>query len=70
MEAANRLKSAEAELREVFAAIDRCAYINQTKVLEAFRSVRVRDTHFNQSSGYGYGDIGRNNLVADRKSVV
>lgn len=62
MEAANRLKSAEAELREVFAAIDRCAYINQTKVLEAFRSVRVRDTHFNQSSGYGYGDIGRDDL--------
>ena len=49
----------EAELREVFERIDRLAFANTKKVMKAFSDHRVSDAHFAASSGYGYGDIGR-----------
>ncbi|WP_366921786.1 methionine gamma-lyase family protein [Metallumcola ferriviriculae] len=33
--------------------------INHRRVLDAFRQERVTDFHFNSSTGYGYGDQGR-----------
>ncbi|MFD3157123.1 aminotransferase class I/II-fold pyridoxal phosphate-dependent enzyme [Haloimpatiens sp. FM7330] len=35
---------------------------NQIKVLNAFQEERISDTHFTNSTGYGYGDIGRDTL--------
>ena len=35
---------------------------NQFKVLKAFQSEKISDAHFTNSSGYGYGDIGRDSL--------
>ncbi len=37
-------------------------FLNQTRVLEAFQAVRVREHHFYSSTGYGYNDIGRDLL--------
>ena len=37
---------------------------NQWKVLEAFQKHRVSDFHFQDSTGYGYNDIGRETLDA------
>ena len=42
--------------------IDRTAFINQKKVLDAFRELRISDAHFAPSSGYGYNDRGRDDL--------
>lgn len=36
--------------------------INQIKVLKAFQNNNLSDIHLNGSTGYGYGDIGRNTL--------
>lgn len=35
---------------------------NQLKVLNALQGERISDSHFTNSSGYGYGDIGRDAL--------
>ena len=54
----------EAELRDVFARIDKIALAGQKKVLEAFREERVSTECFNPTTGYGYDDRGRE--VLDR----
>jgi cystathionine beta-lyase family protein involved in aluminum resistance len=63
MEDASRLfRQAEEVLRERFQQIDETVYSNQGKVLSAFRKYRIRDSHFNLTSGYGYHDMGRDDL--------
>ena len=51
-----------AELRERFAEIDRVAEYNQAKVLGAMQKNRVDAACFAQTTGYGYNDVGRDNL--------
>ncbi len=45
-----------------FAEIDKVTEYNQQKVLAAFLHHRVSETHFGGSTGYGYGDRGRETL--------
>ena len=52
----------EEGLKERFAEIDEIAEANQLKVLHALQKNRVSAECFNQSSGYGYNDIGRDTL--------
>ena len=49
----------EAELREQFSRIDSVCLTNTARVLNAFRTHKVSDSHFAASSGYGYDDGGR-----------
>ncbi|MFG6148827.1 methionine gamma-lyase family protein [Halobacillus sp. B23F22_1] len=37
---------------------------NQEKVLQAFQNLRVSDSHFSPTTGYGYDDFGRDTLEA------
>ncbi len=55
---------AERELRPQFNEFDRIAYVNTARVLEAFSAHRVSEAMFAPSTGYGYGDIGRDVLDA------
>lgn len=55
---------AERELRPQFDEFDRIAYVNTARVLEAFSAHRVSEAMFAPSTGYGYGDIGRDVLDA------
>ncbi|MDL4839529.1 methionine gamma-lyase family protein [Aquibacillus rhizosphaerae] len=54
----------EIELEPLFKKINKTAEKNQKRVLEAFRSQRVSDSHFNPTTGYGYDDYGRDILEA------
>ncbi len=45
-----------------FAAIEQTTEYNQQKVLRAFIDKGVRESHFAESTGYGYGDAGRDTL--------
>jgi cystathionine beta-lyase family protein involved in aluminum resistance len=45
-----------------FAKYDEIREFNQLKVLHAFQEERISDSHFTNSTGYGYGDIGRDAL--------
>lgn len=69
MQALDMVKKAEQVLRDKFQALEEIAYYNQVKVLNAFKKHHIRDVHFNSSSGYGYGDIGRDVLEEVYKDV-
>jgi Cystathionine beta-lyase family protein involved in aluminum resistance len=56
------VEQAESELYGEFKHYDEIREYNQTKVLAAFQEERISDTHFTNSTGYGYGDIGRDTL--------
>ncbi len=62
MDVEERISRAERALGEQFAEIDRIALFNQEKVLSAFREERVALRHFVPTTGYGYGDEGRETL--------
>ncbi len=55
-------KTALEKVQGVFSGIDEMAEYNQQKVLSAFIRNRVDETDFNTSTGYGYGDKGREKL--------
>ncbi len=48
----------------VFAGIDAVARANTARILDAFRRHQVGDYHFRATTGYGYGDAGRDKLDA------
>lgn len=52
-------KKAEENCREAFRRIEQTAEYNGAKVLKAFSDNRVSEPCFYGSTGYGYGDIGR-----------
>ena len=62
MDKLNQLKKIEKECAAVFDQINDRAFINEQKVLDAFRECRVALTHMNGSSGYGYDDTARPKL--------
>ena len=45
-----------------FARIEKNTEYNQQKVLAAFIENRVSESHFTETTGYGYGDRGRETL--------
>ena len=52
----------EKEITPYFEKIDETARINQEKVLDAFVKHRVGENCLYASTGYGYGDVGRETL--------
>ena len=53
------IKDAENKCKEELNKIDEMCFLNSKKVLDAFHNHNVSEIHFNQTTGYGYGDIGR-----------
>ncbi len=53
------IQKCEERLKDKFAEIDKIAFENQAKVLRAFQNNRVALRHFTGTTGYGYGDEGR-----------
>lgn len=49
----------EKEIEPVFKKIDEVCEYNTIKVLKAFQDNHISDMHFGSTTGYGYGDIGR-----------
>ncbi|MBA1333953.1 MAG: Aluminum resistance protein [Firmicutes bacterium] len=47
------------DIREQFERIDDIRLFNQAKVLRAMQEERLSDSHFAGTTGYGYGDSGR-----------
>lgn len=56
------IKKCEERLKDKFDEIDHIAYFNQVKVLNAFRKRNIALRHFAGTTGYGYGDEGRDCL--------
>lgn len=58
------IAESESLLSNDFAEIDKISLFNQEKVLNAFIKNRIALRHFNPTTGYGYGDEGRDSLGA------
>ena len=55
-------KRVEEKIKEQIENVnDDCMY-NSIKVLKAFHNNRISDVHFGSTTGYGYGDIGRDTI--------
>ncbi len=54
-----RISRAEEGLKEPFSRIDEISFYNTEKVLSAFQEEMIALRHFNPSTGYGYGDEGK-----------
>ena len=55
-------KKTEEEIQGVFKKINEICEFNSLKVLNAFRENNISDLHFNSTTGYGYGDVGRDTI--------
>ena len=60
----------EKEVKEEFDKIDNLCEINSIKVLNAFNKNDISEVHFNSTTGYGYGDIGRDTIEKVFKDVL
>lgn len=49
----------EKTLQEEFEKVDKIEEKNSMEVLKAFHDNEIAEVHFNSTTGYGYGDIGR-----------
>lgn len=57
------------ELKSVFHHIDEIEEYNTSKVLNAFWVSKISEAHFNSTTGYGYGDIGRDAIESVYKTI-
>lgn len=55
-------EEAEEELQEEFKKVDKICEKNSIKVLKAFQKYNISEMHFGTTTGYGYGDIGRDTI--------
>ena len=52
----------EKNVENIFKKIDETCTKNSLKVLQAFQNNKIADMHFGSTTGYGYGDIGRDTI--------
>ena len=56
------INKTEEKVQNIIKNIEDIAYFNSKKVLDAFWSENISEIHFNGTTGYGYGDLGRDAL--------
>lgn len=59
LELAEKVESKVAPYQKL---VEKTAFLNQQKVIQAFKTHGVSDHHFHPSFGYGYDDEGRDTL--------
>ncbi len=55
-------KKVEKDLLSIFKEVEEVEEYNSLKVLSAFQKYNLSEMHFNGTTGYGYGDIGRDTI--------
>ncbi len=58
-EVSELVNNAEKEVKSEFENVEEISEYNSLKVLQAFQKNNVSEVHFNETTGYGYDDIGR-----------
>ena len=66
----NLIESAEKDCLHVFAKIDKQCEKNSVKVLTSFQKNEVTESCFNETTGYGYNDLGREVIEKIFKDVL
>ena len=62
MDVLKLVNESEEKLEKEFKQLDKLCELNSLKVLDAFHKNEVSEIHFNSTTGYGYGDIGRDTI--------
>ena len=52
----------EQEIQEEFKTIEKSCEKNSLKVLNAFQKYQITEAHFQETTGYGYSDLGRDTI--------
>lgn len=55
-------ESVTKDIEPIFKEIEKNCELNTLKVLSAFNKYHVSDMHFGSTTGYGYGDVGRDTI--------
>lgn len=58
----NLSKKVEEDLSNIFKEVNNIAEYNSLKVLMSFQKYNLSEMHFNGTTGYGYGDVGRDTI--------
>ena len=58
----NNVLEVENSLRDKYSEVDEIVFANSKKVLDAFHKEKLQASDFNGTSGYGYGDVGRDKI--------
>ncbi|MEK4083814.1 methionine gamma-lyase family protein [Psychrobacillus sp. FSL K6-1415] len=61
-EVLDRAEQVESKIAPYHKLVEKIAFLNQQKVIQAFKNNGVSDHHFHPSFGYGYDDEGRDTL--------
>ena len=64
------IEKCEADCQSEFNKIDKRNSINSLKVLNAFHKNNVSEACFNETTGYGYNDLGRDTIEKVFKDVL
>ena len=65
----NLIQQEEKNIKEQLEQIDKICEYNSFKVLKAFQNNKVSEIHFNETTGYGYNDIGRETIENIYKEI-
>jgi len=57
-----KTQEVEKLLSDEFEEADRICEVNSLKVLNAFQEYNLSELHFGTTTGYGYGDVGRDTI--------
>ena len=63
------INESEKEVREQFDKVEKICEKNSLKVLTAFQKNELAEVHFNETTGYGYDDIGRETIEKIYKDI-
>ena len=63
------VNESEEEVREQFDKVEKICEKNSLKVLTAFQKNELAEVHFNETTGYGYDDIGRETIEKIYKDI-
>ncbi len=64
------VEKCEKDCYDEFKKIDENCFFNSLKVLNSFHKNKVSEVHFNETTGYGYNDIGRDVIEDVFKDVL
>ena len=56
------INESEIELKDIYNEVDSNLFINSKRVLDAFHNNGISEQCFNSTTGYGYGDLGREKI--------
>ena len=65
----NLIEQEENNIQNELKEVDKICEYNSFKVLKAFQDNKVSEVHFNETTGYGYNDIGRETIENIYKNI-